>query len=115
MQGATRAVIEAELRKQSKETGTAMPARAAIDRAYALCLDRWITDAEQESAAIYAYHVRLRKHLYQKAYVLNDFKTCQHIAADLAKLQNQYAELVKKQKQLRPTQFKGAKPLRSVV
>jgi len=69
-----------------------MPAAQDIDRAYAEILESWIQDAEQNRDDIYAFHVRLRKHLYQKSYALNDFKTCLAIAGDLEKLQSAYAE-----------------------
>jgi hypothetical protein len=103
LRGATRAIVDAELQKVSAESGTPMPTREEVDAAYASCVERWIVDAEQDPGGIYAYHVRLRKHLYQKSYVLNDFKTCLAIAADLAKLQNQYAAKIQERKPARST------------
>jgi hypothetical protein len=92
LQGATRAVVEAELIRRAAANATNPPQPAEIDAAYAVILDRWIADAAQDEEKTFAYHVRMRKHLYQKSFSLNDFKTCLAIAADLAKLEEQHRD-----------------------
>jgi hypothetical protein len=92
LRGATRAVIEAELLKQSTETKTPAPTAEEINAAYAIIVNGWIEDANQTEENAYAYHVRIRKHLYQKSFHLNDFKSCLAIADNLAKLEDKHRE-----------------------
>jgi hypothetical protein len=92
LQGATRTVVETELARRAVATGIAIPDPKDIDAAYAQILDRWITEANQDEENTFAYHVRMRKHLYQKSFSLNDFKTCLAIAADLTKIEERYRE-----------------------
>lgn len=96
LQGATRPVVEEEIRRNATASQIEMPDIATIDATYAKIVERWITDAEREPEEIYAYHIRLRKHLYQRSYNLNDFKTCLAIAESLAKLQKTHEERVRK-------------------
>jgi len=99
LQGATRNVVEEQIHRAATAAGATMPDRGAIDACYAEIVDRWIADAEREPDEIYAYHVRLRKRLYQRSYNLNDFKTCLSIAESLAKLEATHAEQVRKAKE----------------
>jgi hypothetical protein len=90
LKGATRAVIEIELERQAKTNGQPIPTKAEINEAYAEIVEHWISDANQDEEKIYAYHVRIRKHLYQKSFALNDFKTCLAIASDLAAIEDRH-------------------------
>jgi hypothetical protein len=92
LKGATRAFIEAELFKHAEATQTPAPLPAEIDAAYALILNDWIDDANPDEEKAFAYHVRIRKHLYQKSFHLNDFKSCLAIADNLAKLEDRHRE-----------------------
>jgi hypothetical protein len=92
LQGATRAVVEAEIARRAIATGMTAPEPKDIDAAYAKILDRWVAEANQDEEIAFAYHVRMRKHLYLKSFSLNDFKTCLAIASDLAKLEDQHRE-----------------------
>ena len=88
--GGTRPIVEHRVAEQCAAASEPPPSPADIDRAYVKIVDRWISDAAADDEQVHAYHVRLRQHLYQRAYQLNDFKTCLAIAGDLAKLQSQY-------------------------
>lgn len=92
LRGTTRAVLDRNIKETFEKAGKRAPSAAKINEAYAQAVDRWIADAETDEQAIYAYHVRVRKHLYQRSYTINDFKTCMAIMNDLAKLQNQYSK-----------------------
>jgi hypothetical protein len=90
LKGATRAVIEIELARQAQANGQPCPTAEEINAAYAEIVEHWITDANQDEEKIYAYHVRIRKHLYQKSFALNDFKTCLAVASDLAAIEDRH-------------------------
>ncbi len=90
LKGATRAIIEMELARQFQASGLAAPTADEINAAYAQMVERWVTDAGVDEEKAFAYHVRMRKHLYQKSFSLNDFKTCLAIAADLAGLEERH-------------------------
>jgi hypothetical protein len=109
LKGATRAVISLELARQAHANGTKPPSNEEINAAYAAILDRWVEDGNQDEDESYAYHVRMRKHLYQKSFALNDFKTCLAIAADLADVEERHrAYLAKAEKAKRLGLFTGA-------
>lgn len=88
--GGTRDIVEQRVAELCERDGVPRPDPTAIDACYVQIVDKWLTDAADDDEQVHAYHVRLRKHLYQRAYQLNDFKTCLAIATDLAKLQAQY-------------------------
>jgi hypothetical protein len=90
LKGATRAVIELELSRRATTSGVQGPSAEEINAAYAHIVERWVADGGQDEEKSFAYHVRLRKHLYQKSFALNDFKTCLAIAADLAALEERH-------------------------
>lgn len=92
LKGATRTVVEAELIRRAAANATTPPTPTEIDAAYAEIVDRWVADADEDPEKTFAYHKRMRKHLYQKSFSLNDFKTCLAIAADLAKLEELHRE-----------------------
>lgn len=88
--GGVRPVVDRRVAEHYSAIGQPAPGASDIDAAYAQIVDRWLTDAASDDETVHAYHVRLRQHLYQRAYQLNDFKTCLAVANDLAKLQSQY-------------------------
>jgi hypothetical protein len=90
LKGATRGLIDLELNRRAITNGQPAPSAAEINEAYAHIVERWVTDAGQDEDKSFAYHVRLRKHLYQKSFGLNDFKTCLAIAADLAGIEERH-------------------------
>lgn len=90
MAGSARWQIDGELRKRAEDEGVAAPTAADVDAAYAACVERWITDAERPPEEDYAYHIAVRKDLIAKSRGRLDYPTAARIAADLAKLQDQY-------------------------
>jgi len=90
MSGATRAQVEDHLAKQAKDAGTPAPSAAELASAYAAVVQQWMDGADEPAELSYAYHIALRKHLIAKTTMLNDYPTAARIAADLAKLQDQY-------------------------
>jgi len=96
LQGAVRSVVEEQIQRSATAAGAELPDRTEIDACYAEILNRWIADADRDPAELYAYSVRLRKHLFQRSYNLNDFKTCLAIAESLTKLDAKHAEQVRK-------------------
>lgn len=109
LKGATRAVINLELARQAQANGTTPPSQEEINAAYATIVERWIEDANQSEEKSYAYHVRLRKSLYQKSFALNDFKTCLAVAADLAGVEERHrVHLAKEEKARRMGILTGA-------
>jgi hypothetical protein len=118
LQGATRRVVEEEVQRSATAAGAEMPDSAAIDAIYASIVENWITDAECDPDESFAYAVRLRKHLYQRSYHLNDFKTCLAIAESLAKLIAKHDEQARKVKEAKSfaKQFDITKtaPLKSI-
>lgn len=90
MSGATRAQVDDYLAKQASAEGTPAPSIADIDAAYAAVVQQWMDGADEPAEISYAYHIALRKHLIAKTTTLNDYPTAARIAADLAKLQDQY-------------------------
>jgi hypothetical protein len=99
LQGATRKVVEEELQRTATAAEAPMPDAATIDAAYASIVEHWIADSERSPDESFAYHVRLRKHLYQRSYHLNDFKTCLAIAESMAKLVAKHEERLRKEKE----------------
>lgn len=92
MSGAARWQVDDFIAHQARKNDELTPSKAAIDAAYAECIDRWLEDAATPTDEVYAYHIALRKNLINKASTLNDFPTAARIAQDLAKLQDQYAD-----------------------
>jgi hypothetical protein len=90
LQGAHRDQLDRAVAQYAEKNALPPFDAAAINAAYADCLNRWIIAADESEAQITAYHVRIRKHLYQKSHVLNDFKTCLAIQKDLADIQGKY-------------------------
>ncbi len=98
LKGCTRHLVEEAIVQEWKEGPS--PSKEQIDAGYAECVEAWIDNATKESPdAIRAYHIRLRKYLYQKSMQINDFKSCLAILGDLAKLQHQYAHQVNRKKE----------------
>jgi hypothetical protein len=109
LKGATRPVINLELARAAKANGLPGPTDDEINAAYAEILDRWVEDGNQPEEKSYAYHVRMRKHLYQKSFALNDFKTCLAVAADLAAVEERHRlHLAKEEKAKRLRLLSGA-------
>lgn len=96
LQAATRAVVEDQVRRAATAAGVDVPDPGAIDAEYAAIVERWVADSDRAPEELHAYHVRLRKHLYQRSYTLNDFKTCLQIAESITKLEKAHAEQVRK-------------------
>jgi hypothetical protein len=110
LKGATRAVINLELARAAQANGMQPPTVEEINAAYAAIIDRWVGDGNQPEEKSYAYHVRLRKHLYQKSFALNDFKTCLAVVADLAAVEERHRlYLNKEEKAKRLAILTGAK------
>lgn len=63
---------------------------AALDRAYALCVERWIQAANTPNGELYALHVARREDLYRRAMAQGDLTLAHKILVDQAKLQQQY-------------------------
>lgn len=109
LKGATRAVINLELARAAQTNGMPPPSQEEINAAYATIVERWVEDGNQPEEKSYAYHVRLRKHLYQKSFALNDFKTCLAVAADLAAVEDRHRlYLAKEEKAKRLRLLTGA-------
>jgi len=89
IEGATRTIVELSIDEYCEREKQPRPTAQQIDAAYAACIERWQADALAD-AALYAWHVRVRKHLYQAAIASDDYKGAHAIAKDLAELQQQY-------------------------
>lgn len=63
---------------------------AAIDRAYATCVEHWVTSANTPDAELYALHVARREDLYRRALASGDLSLAHKVLVDQAKLQQQY-------------------------
>lgn len=91
MIGAARWQVDAELKRRARDANQPVPSKDAIDAAYAEAVERWLADADQAPDEIHAYHIALRKSLIARSVQINDYPTAARIAADLGKLQDQYA------------------------
>lgn len=90
MRGMLRPQVEAAVAEQCERHNLTQPASEALDAAYAQCVDLWMDEANRPDAAIYAWHIAARRDVYQKSYLLNDYKTCAGVLKDLAQLEQQY-------------------------
>lgn len=63
---------------------------AALDAAYAACVERWITQANRADGELFALHVARREDLYRRAMAASDLALAHKILVDQAKLQQQY-------------------------
>jgi hypothetical protein len=63
---------------------------AALDRAYAQCVEAWIAAANAPDGELFALHVARREDLYRRAMAAGDLALGHKILVDQAKLQQQY-------------------------
>lgn len=63
---------------------------AALDAAYARCVDAWIEAANTPDDRLYALHVARREELYRRAMSAGDLGLAHKVLVDQARLQQQY-------------------------
>ena len=114
LMGATRDLVDQRITDFCTQNENIRPSEDEINKIYSDVLAKWVTDAEQSDKNVNAYHIRVRKHLYQRAYQLNDFKACLAIMTDLGKIQKQYINERKKLKQVATEKQETSKLLKLI-
>lgn len=78
---------QVELWAQQQDPPISAP---TLDRAYAVCVERWIQGANTPDQELYALHVARREDLFRRAMTQADLSLAHKILIDQAKLQQQY-------------------------